>query len=89
VHDAVGQAVNYLVGLDENRQRVRDEFGIETRRASALVLIGHPALQPQVPEDEINETLRIFNTHLNRVEVLTYKEFVDNAERSLGNIPEA
>ena len=89
VHDAVGQAVNYLVGLDENRQRVRDEFGIETRRASALVLIGHPALQPQVPEDEINETLRIFNTHLNRVEVLTYKELVDNAERSLGNIPEA
>jgi len=89
VHDAVGQAVNYLVDLDENRQRVRDEFGIETRRASALVLIGHPALQPEVPEDEINETLRIFNTHLNRVEVLTYKELVDNAERSLGVAPEA
>ncbi|WP_460960356.1 Shedu anti-phage system protein SduA domain-containing protein [Parasphingorhabdus pacifica] len=32
VHDAVGQAINYLVGLDENRQRIRDEFGIETRR---------------------------------------------------------
>lgn len=42
VHDAVGQAVNYLVGLDENRQRLREELGIETRRASAMVLIGHP-----------------------------------------------
>ncbi|RIV34556.1 Shedu anti-phage system protein SduA domain-containing protein [Micromonospora radicis] len=84
VHDAVGQAVNYLVGLDENRERIRREFGIETRRASAVVLIGHPALQPDVPEEEINETLRTFNTHLNRVEVLTYKELVDSAERSLG-----
>ncbi|MFG1840774.1 Shedu anti-phage system protein SduA domain-containing protein [Micromonospora sp. NPDC049175] len=84
VHDAVGQAVNYLVGLDENRERIRREFGIETRRTSAVVLIGHPALQPDVPEEEINETLRTYNTHLNRVEVLTYKELVDSAERSLG-----
>ncbi|MFF2144407.1 Shedu anti-phage system protein SduA domain-containing protein [Kitasatospora sp. NPDC058190] len=85
VHDAVGQAVNYLVGLDENRERIYEEFGIETRRASAIVLIGHPAAQPEVPEQEINEALRTFNTHVNRVEVLTYKELIDNAERSLGS----
>lgn len=84
VHDAVAQAVNYLVGLDENRHRIREEFGIETRRASAVVLIGHPGLQPEVPEDEVNEALRIFNSHINRVEVLTYKDLLDNAERSLG-----
>ncbi|MFK0014188.1 Shedu anti-phage system protein SduA domain-containing protein [Streptomyces sp. NPDC091027] len=84
VHDAVGQAVNYLVGLDENRQRIFEEFGIETRRASAIVLIGHPAVQPSVPEWEINEALRTFNTHVNRVEVITYKELIDNAGRSLG-----
>jgi hypothetical protein len=87
VHDAVGQAVNYLVGLDENRQRLREELGIETRRTSAMVLIGHPSVQPSVPEESINEALRIFNTHVNRVEVLTYKELVDNAERSLGSEP--
>lgn len=84
VHDAVAQAVNYLVGLDENRHRLREEFGIEARRAGAVVLIGHPALQPEVPENEINEALRVFNSHVNRVEVLTYKELLDNAERSLG-----
>lgn len=89
VHDAVGQAVNYLVGLDENRQSIHDELGIEARRASAIVLIGHPALQPEVPEQELNEALRIFNTHVNRVEVLTYKELIDNAERSLGSAPAA
>ncbi|WP_103888731.1 Shedu anti-phage system protein SduA domain-containing protein [Actinacidiphila yanglinensis] len=87
VHDAVGQAVNYLVGLDENRHRLREELGIETRRASAIVLIGHPSVQPSVSEESINEALRTFNTHVNRVEVLTYKELVDNAERSLGGKP--
>ncbi|MEU6465518.1 Shedu anti-phage system protein SduA domain-containing protein [Streptomyces sp. NPDC046976] len=83
VHEAVGQAVNYLVGLDENRARIRAEFGIETRRAGALVLVGHPALHADVPEEEVAETLRTFNAHVTRVEVLTYKELVDNAERSL------
>ncbi|MGW0535032.1 Shedu anti-phage system protein SduA domain-containing protein [Streptomyces sp. NPDC003032] len=85
VHDAVGQAVNYLVGLDEHRDRIREECGIETRRAGALVLIGHPALQPDVPEEEINDALRTFNSHVVRVEVLTYKELVDNAHRSLAD----
>jgi hypothetical protein len=84
VNDAVSQAVAYLVGLDEHRQRIREEVGIETRRASAIVLIGHPATQPDVPEEAIYETIRTLNTHLVRVEVLTYKELVDNAERSIG-----
>lgn len=83
VHDAAGQAINYLVGLDENRHRIRTELDIETRRASALVLIGHPAAQPQVPEEEIEEVLRTLNSHLNRVEVRTYKDLVDSAERAL------
>ncbi|GES31146.1 DUF4263 domain-containing protein [Streptomyces angustmyceticus] len=83
VHDAVSQAVNYLVGLDEHRLRIRDELGIETRRASALVLIGHPSVQPDVAEEDINEALRTLNTHMSRVEVVTYKELVDNAERAL------
>jgi hypothetical protein len=84
VNDAVSQAVAYLVGLDEHRLRIRKEIGIETRRASAIVLIGHPAAQPDVPEEAIYETIRTLNTHLARVEVLTYKELVDNAERSIG-----
>ncbi|MFE1818536.1 Shedu anti-phage system protein SduA domain-containing protein [Streptomyces anulatus] len=83
VHDAVSQAVNYLVGLDEHRLRIRRELGIETRRASAVVLIGHPALQPDVAEEQINEALRTLNTHMSRVEVMTYKELIDNAERAL------
>jgi hypothetical protein len=51
VNDAVSQAVAYLVGLDEHRQPIREKIGIETRRASAIVLIGHPATQPDVPQE--------------------------------------
>lgn len=83
VHDAVGQVINYLVGLDENRERISKEFGIDTRRASAIVLIGHPLSQPEVDEREINEALRIHTSHLNRIEILTYKELIDSAERAL------
>lgn len=84
INDSVSQAVAYLVGLDEHRLRIREEIGIDTRRASAIVLIGHPAAQPDVPEEAIYETIRTLNTHLARVEVLTYKELVDNADRSIG-----
>ena len=84
INDAdASQAVAYLVGLDENRSRIRKEIGIETRRASAIVLVGHPAAQPEVREEAIYETIRTLNAHLSRVEVSTYKELVDNAERSI------
>ncbi|MFD8156610.1 Shedu anti-phage system protein SduA domain-containing protein [Streptomyces malaysiensis] len=88
VHDAVGQASNYLVGLDEQRQRILEEFGYDVRRARAAVLIGHPAVQPDVPEATINEVLRRLNTQMSRIEVLTYKELLENAERSLGEFPQ-
>ncbi|WP_416484784.1 hypothetical protein [Streptomyces sp. CL12] len=81
--EAVGQAVGHLAGLDENRARIGAESGIETRRAGALVLPGHPALHADVAEEEAAETLRTFGAHVTRVEVLTYKELLDNAERSL------
>jgi hypothetical protein len=84
VNDAASQAISYLVGLDEHRGYLRDTMGIETRRASATVLIGHPDVQSDASEENITEAFRALNTHLVRVEILTYKELVDNAERSIG-----
>lgn len=84
VNDAASQAISYLVGLDEHRGYLRDTVGIETRRASATVLIGHPDVQSDASEENITEAFRALNTHLVRVEILTYKELVDNAERSIG-----
>jgi len=83
VHRGVNQALNYLCGLDENRERILAEFLIDTRRANALVLIGHSKFQPDVPKSVIGETLRIQNSHLTRIEVLTYEELLEAAERSL------
>lgn len=89
VHHAVMQAVGYLVGLDENRHLIRAGLDIEARRASATVLIGHPAIHPDIPEEQVNEALRTLNAHVSRVEVLTYKELLDNAERALAGPPGA
>jgi hypothetical protein len=83
VNDAVSQAVNYLVGLDENRQEILDRFSVDARRANAIVLIGHPLAQPDVTESLQQETMRVHNAHRSRLEVLSYKELLDSAERSL------
>lgn len=83
VHDAAARAQRHLVSLDENRDWVREKFGVDARRAGATVLIGHPAVQPHLPEEQIDEVLRRFTAQHTRVEVITYKELADSAERSL------
>lgn len=42
VHRAVSQTQNYLRTLDEGRESILAQYGIDTRRASATVVIGHP-----------------------------------------------
>jgi len=84
VHDAVGQAMNYLCHLDEDRDHILTKFKIETRRASAVVLIGHPTfVQEEFTDEEIASTLRIYNSHLSRIEVMHYRDLIENAERDL------
>jgi hypothetical protein len=84
VHEAVGQAMNYLCHLDEDRDHILAKFKIETRRASAAVLIGHPKfVQGRFTDEEIASTLRIYNSHLSRIEVIHYRDLIENAERDL------
>jgi len=83
VHRAVSQVMNYLLGLDEHRLEIMEKHKIDTRRATGLVLIGHPDIHPEHSEEVINETLRLFNSFHSRVEVRTYKDLVDSAERAL------
>ncbi|GLX94677.1 Shedu anti-phage system protein SduA domain-containing protein [Herbidospora sp. NBRC 101105] len=82
VHEAVGQVQNYLKLLDENREAVLGH-GVDVRRATALVVIGHPHLRTEYTESQVNETLRVYNSHLARIEVITYKQLLDAAERAL------
>lgn len=88
VHEATSQAMNYLRSLDEQGpviERALSEIGITlgTRRVFATVVIGHPDHVNGRTEAEIEETLRTYNSHLSRVEVVTYKSLLDAAARAL------
>ncbi|MET8040900.1 Shedu anti-phage system protein SduA domain-containing protein [Micromonospora sp. NPDC005215] len=83
VHRAVGQTMNYLLALDEDRPRILNQHGVDVRRAGATVIIGHPDFQPDVEESELNDVLRTYSSHLARIEVITYKQLLDGAARAL------
>jgi hypothetical protein len=84
VHQAVGQAMNYLCHLDEDRANVLAKFKIEARRCSATVLIGNPKfVRGDFATEEIANTIRTYNSHLSRIEVLNYQDLIENAERDL------
>ncbi|KUF13389.1 Shedu anti-phage system protein SduA domain-containing protein [Streptomyces silvensis] len=83
-HRAVSQAQNYLRVMDENRPSILTKHGVDTRRASATVVIGHPRyVSGDVTSQEIVETLRTYNTHQARIEVITYEILLDSASRML------
>lgn len=82
VHEAVSQAQNYLRSLDEQRATILTDLGVDCRRSSATVVIGHPMFTT-AEEALICEALRTYNAHLSRVEVITYKELLDGAARAL------
>ncbi|MEV0391781.1 Shedu anti-phage system protein SduA domain-containing protein [Polymorphospora rubra] len=83
VHEAVSQAANYLRSLDEQRDFILNRFKVDPRRASATVVIGHPMfVDARIPQDVINETIRTYNSHLSRIEVMTFADLIEGAEGS-------
>ncbi|WP_431043449.1 Shedu anti-phage system protein SduA domain-containing protein [Streptomyces sp. P1-3] len=83
-HHAVSQAQNYLRTMDENRRTILADHGIDTRRASATVVIGHSRyVSGGIAPQEIAETLRTYNTHAARIEVITYETLLESAARML------
>ena len=96
VHEAVSQAMNYIRTFDENgasaSTNYRNEYGhdYDMRRVFATVVIGHPDYVREtdkngsvLTERTISQTIRSYNAHLSRIEVMTYKDLVDTAERAL------
>lgn len=82
VHLAAGQAMNYLRALDEQAAQIRQDFALDVRRATATVVIGHPDYC-FYSEEEVAQTLRTYNSHLARVEVITYAELLMGASAAL------
>lgn len=82
VNKAVGQAINYLRELDEKRPQILVDLGIDCRRASMTVVIGHIGFATiDASPEEIDEAIRTYNSHLTRVSVTTYNRLIDNAQR--------
>jgi hypothetical protein len=84
VHEAASQAMNYICELDERRSQILVDFGIDSRRASFTVVIGHRNLATAgASPEEIDEAIRTYNSHLSRVSVITYDRLVEDAQRAL------
>lgn len=84
VNEAVNQAANYLREVDELRDAIRSRFDIECRRAQATVLIGHPDHNDhdEVTAEQYREAIRTYNSHLSRIEVLTYEDLLATARHA-------
>ncbi|MEU5094835.1 Shedu anti-phage system protein SduA domain-containing protein [Streptomyces sp. NPDC020996] len=93
VHEAVAQTVNYLRALDDQRASLQVElseeldFEVDLRRVRSSVVIGHPThvqlIHGAPSRLQIDQAIRSYNSHLSRIEVLTYKDLLDAAERTL------
>lgn len=89
VHSAVSQSMNYLQALDEQAAVIQQTMKFDVRRATATVVIGHHQYTAggRTPQ-EVSETLRTYNSHLARVEVITYADLVDGAKAALELVDE-
>ncbi|WP_326666974.1 Shedu anti-phage system protein SduA domain-containing protein [Streptomyces canus] len=84
VHEAVCQATNYLRELDEKRAQILIDLGIDCRRASMTVVIGHTYfVAGGITAKEVDETIRSYNSDRTRVSVTTYDRLIENAQRAL------
>lgn len=83
ISKSAGQVMNYLVGLDEDRGNIYANLKIDVRRASATIVVGHPVFMPEVDDEHIRETIRVYNSHLTRIQVITYEDLIAGIRNSL------
>lgn len=91
VHEAVSQSINYLRTLDgmgaSLQQLLRESlnFDVDLLRVFATVVIGAPEHVADHDADPVivEQTIRSYNSHLSRVQVVTYAALLQAAEQSL------
>lgn len=88
INYGTGQLMNYLLDLDEDRNRILNRFKVDTRRSTGLLLIGNSSTLKSYTQEETLEAIRTFNSYLSRVTVLTYDQLLENASRMLDFNPQ-
>jgi hypothetical protein len=79
VNDAVNQAAHYIAFIELDRASIFKRFGVDLHKIKAKVLIGN-ITDGETDEPEKREALRTYNSHLHRIEVITYDQLVRIAD---------
>ena len=79
---AIGQVMKYIEEVERNRDAILAKDGIDTLKIRVRVIVGRDGNKAQ------QEALRNFNSHLHRIEVITYDQLLRIAERVLSMFQE-
>ena len=79
----VAKAINHLLNVEKQAAVILATLGVETRRAFATVVVGHPAYATKFPGHHLRDTLRTYASYLSGIEIVTYQQLMESAERSL------
>jgi hypothetical protein len=88
IHDAVAEAMNTLRDLDRRSDAISKSLSIDCERAFATVVIGDPQYLSLDGQDVAAQCIRAYNSHLSRIEVITWDDLVGGAELALAMSPE-
>lgn len=73
VNRAVNQAAHYISEIEADRGNLIRKYSVDLYKLKAKVLIGY--LPDDDPDEEAKrEALRMYNSHLSRIQVITYDE---------------
>jgi hypothetical protein len=88
VHDAVAEAMSVLRDLDRRSDAISRGLSIDCQRAFATVVIGDPRYLSLDLQGVAAQCIRAYNSHLSRIEVITWDDLVGGAELVLATSPE-
>jgi len=79
VNRAVNQAAHYISGIESRRANLQLDYGLDLYKLKAKVVIGH--IDDGASDASAQrEALRMYNSHLHDIQVITYDELVRIAE---------
>ncbi len=82
LNEVVGQVMKYLDEIDASRDNIERRDNVRINKIRARIIIGLDHDQTQV------DALRLFNSHLHRIEIMTFDQLLATAKRVRDNLAE-
>jgi len=83
VIDLVQRTMNFLHTVEAQEELIREKLGVESKRALATVLVGHPGLATEKAKNGVRDTLRTYSSRLVGLEIMTYQELMAGVDQTL------